>query len=673
MPPQAHRASYRADRDVRDWTTVVDRIQHQSSAGVLWPIVGPRRSGKTWALKALQACFGDEHAGYLLLSRLYGNGGTGLHPLPPDLQGKGILLLDEPGLALFEPSAHDGLAYSPDHPRPDIHALITTLAALQSQGHTLVMAMTPAEWRALVHADGHRGHVSRHDLDDILVPLTRAQALTLAASPERQALVERLPADWTRSPFLLTWLLEWSFQPGLDRNDVDDLLPRFIDHATSDTSIRYVDLVLEEGLDRELRSTLRSIGETGRSTAHDLVGMLRDTGLVQQAPDGLHDIADPILAHHLAPPFRIHHVSDLHFGPKSTTMVDDKLGGSPGAGLGRAAGQHLAQDAYREHVEALPRHERPHLVIVSGDVAEMGRDDLYAPARAWLLRLRDCMRQHPHPRARPRDPCIMLVGGNHDVDWTETRGAAGARKRHLPFVRAFDGIDGVCIARLDQPPGPSRPPTRHRFVGIDLEVVLLGSAEHGGEIDLELLAATDRLRQQALAAGNAADEALALALRKRYGQLDPGLVHHEDLRHIRGTRLYGAFGIAVLHHPVSPMPSTELAPLGGLVNAGQVKQALLEAGFHLVLHGHAHSAWHIAERWPGKHGDRELHILGAPTLSSYETVESQGYNELRVHLEEDGPRVEVILHERRGDGFHASTPVPISTSSAPGRTPMHGR
>jgi hypothetical protein len=267
----------------------------------------------------------------------------------------------------------------------------------------------------------------------------------------------------------------------------------------------------------------------------------------------------------------------------------------------------------------------------------------------------------------------MLVGGNHDVDWEEARGADGARKRHRPFVRAFKDIDGVSIAKLDVPPGRSRPPTRHHFAGIDVEVILLGSAEHGGEIDPELIAATDRLRQHALAAGSTADEAQALTLRKRYGQLDPGLVHHEDLLHIRGTRLYGALGIAVLHHPLSPMPSTELAPLGGLLNAGQVKHALIEAGFHLVLHGHAHSAWHIAERWPGKHDGRELHIIGAPTLSSYETIESHGYNELRVHLAEDGPRVEVILHERKGDGFHASTPVPIPTLSVTGSGSTHGR
>jgi hypothetical protein len=395
MPPQAHRAEYQADRDVRDWSAIIDRIQHQPPAGILWPIVGPRRSGKTWALKALKTRFGTE-AGYQLLSRLYGDGGTSLHPLHADLMDKRILLLDEPGLALFEPSPDGDGRYLPDRPRADITTFIATLAELHSQGRTIVLAMTPAEWRALFRADGARNHISRHDLEYVLGPLTRAQALTLADTAERQTIVERLPPGWTRSPFLLTWLLEWAFLPKPDhtdhgRADIDGLMPLFIDHALGDTSIRYVDRVFEEGLDHELRSALRAIGETGLYPSQDLLGVLRDAGLVEQSRDGLYDVADPLLAYHCAPPFRIHHVSDLHFGPKSTAMVDDKLGGSLGSTLGRSAGQRLAQDAYREHVEALPRHRRPHLLIVSGDITEMGRKEEYRQAKAWLLRLRACM------------------------------------------------------------------------------------------------------------------------------------------------------------------------------------------------------------------------------------------------------------------------------------------
>lgn len=112
------------------------------------------------------------------------------------------------------------------------------------------------------------------------------------------------------------------------------------------------------------------------------------------------------------------------------------------------------------------------------------------------------------------------------------------------------------------------------------------------------------------------------------------------------------------------MPSSvELAPLGGLLNAGQVKDALLEAGFHFVLHGHAHSAWLVAERWFRKHGGRELHVIAAPTLSSDETVESHGYNELCIHFEVDGPRVDVMLYERKGDSFHLTDQQTIALTA----------
>ena len=66
---------------------------------------------------------------------------------------------------------------------------------------------------------------------------------------------------------------------------------------------------------------------------------------------------------------------------------------------------------------------------------------------------------------------------------------------------------------------------------------------------------------------------------------------------IDNTLTFKPVRIAVLHHPVSPIPgTTEIA--AWLVNAGQVKDALLEKHFCVVLHGHVHSAWVGQECWP---------------------------------------------------------------------------
>ncbi|MFO0605182.1 MAG: metallophosphoesterase [Polyangiales bacterium] len=89
--------------------------------------------------------------------------------------------------------------------------------------------------------------------------------------------------------------------------------------------------------------------------------------------------------------------------------------------------------------------------------------------------------------------------------------------------------------------------------------------------------------------------------------------------------------IAVLHHPVSPLPDTEVARFGGLLNAGAVKEALLAKGFHLVLHGHVHRGWFAQERqWGADGAPRTLAVASAPTLGSRETAKDQGFNEIEV-------------------------------------------
>jgi hypothetical protein len=228
MPSYESRSSYQVDRDVRDWTRLLDHIEHRDPAGVFWPIVGPRRSGKTWALKALAAKLAPRASHYQLLSRIYAAQGPGLDTIADTLTSEHVLLLDEPGFALFRPAPDNDRSYLPDDPRDDIDALIQALARLHDRGVRIVMAMTPAEWRALLRADRGRDHVSPHDLSHALGPLTADQALQIARDDEARALVGRLPSPWTRSPFLLTWLLHHAFVDGTPHDDLPAFLRGFI-------------------------------------------------------------------------------------------------------------------------------------------------------------------------------------------------------------------------------------------------------------------------------------------------------------------------------------------------------------------------------------------------------------------------------------------------------------
>ena len=107
---------------------------------------------------------------------------------------------------------------------------------------------------------------------------------------------------------------------------------------------------------------------------------------------------------------------------------------------------------------------------------------------------------------------------------------------------------------------------------------------------------------------------------------------------------------------MSALPTvTEIARYAGLLNAGAVKDLLLEHEFNLVLHGHTHSAWFGVEHWPGLHEDRKLHIAAAPSLSSREVTENHGYNAIELHrdLDENAHRIyELTVRRVLRQGAH---------------------
>jgi Icc-related predicted phosphoesterase len=87
--------------------------------------------------------------------------------------------------------------------------------------------------------------------------------------------------------------------------------------------------------------------------------------------------------------------------------------------------------------------------------------------------------------------------------------------------------------------------------------------------------------------------------------------------------------IAVLHHPPSPFPYTETKPYAGLLNAGVIKQLLMDKGFCLALCGHVHSGWFVEERWQ-ESASRTLRIAAAPSLGSSEIAEKNGFNLVEI-------------------------------------------
>lgn len=619
MPVFDARSDYDPRRDVRDHGELHALVARLPQKGVLYPLIGARRAGKTWMLRALEHRLNGarpDAARYVDLRRV----GVSL----PEPAAGECLLLDEPELADDGEGARDP------------QALLAWCARAHAARAILLLAMTPAEWSVLEAAGEARGLVSARDLR-FLAPLSDAQAKKLARTRAAKALLAKLPPLWRRSPFLL----ELVFQVAEEAAEADPSLAeeiwellRAVRERSEDAEFFYFEAVYRNGLTAAQREVIEAMAR-GVEREPPEADLLRRAGLLARSGHRT-VLADPILEANLLP-LRIHHVSDVHFGPKSAERVDAKDLGSHASRMRDALGAPRVADAYAAHLAELAAAGRaPHLLVVSGDLAERALSAEFEAARAWIDAIRP--RLADHPRLRPGEPNVLLVPGNHDVDWREAAapGEESLRARHFAFARAFEPSELPRSLRpaLEHPPA-SRPLALASYPELGLEIALLSSSELGGEpagdrVRDELLGLIGRLRREALAERDA-DRVIALGA--QISRIDPGLVHHADIERLARAELRQPVRVAVLHHPVSPLPMTELAPYAGLVNAGELKDTLVRRQFCLVLHGHTHTGWFGKEQWPERHEDRSLRIAAAPSLGSREVQEHNGYNEIEIRRE----------------------------------------
>lgn len=594
---------FQADHELRNWDALVQTVQTMPH-GVFWPLLGARRSGKTWALQAIADALGPANAAHVTLDQI----DASKHSLPERAHGRKFLLFDEPGGVLFEDSSPERVISEGRKPNAaSARAFVEWCRSLKDAGIIITLALTPAEWQAVLEVGGR--WVSHKDLEyRRLGPLSPEQAQRLPRTPQQRELLEQLPPIWRRNPFLLAEIFRYALDSPIgDMRDLENETIAELNAGKYD----YLYHVLHDGLLPEHREALRKVARYEKPN-EERGRMLLRLGLLMKSDSGEYEIGDPVLANHYPRPVRIHHISDLHFGPKTALRVDAKDRSQIGGAMAAAAGQGPVRDEYLDWLAQLEPHQRPQLLVVSGDIAESGQDDQLEAGRAWLERVAALLA--PHPGLGPNDPRVLLVPGNHDVNRATVEGSAGARRRHLPFSRVFATTPWP-FPQLVEPP-ESREPAHQHYRSIGVAFALLGSAEFGSTSD------------------------------PHYGRLDPGLVHDRDIQHLRSAVWkHEPIRIAVVHHPLASNPSiaTEVAPYSGLTNGGALQAAVQEQGFALLLHGHTHAAY--LER------KGTVLTVGAGTLGSRQTYERHGFNEIVVTREGARYQVEVRTYERRAQSF----------------------
>lgn len=623
---------YDPARDVFDRTALVRRVRGAPPGAVCWVFVAPRRGGKTWTLRALEHHLGARAQVVDVRGAVF--------QAPSALERGDTVLVDEPGYTLREAG----------------RAFVSGCRALQARGVRVVVAATPAEYEAL-------GACCQAGQGDVAGAVLHAPRLTADGASriagrgvEGAALLGRVPEAWRATPFLLELCLyAIELDPALA--DAAAVARRAISLAESEYD--YMKFAWCQGLTEPQRAVVRACLRGAAPTDHAERDLLERAGVLREGTSGRFQVADPILAATLAP-LRIHHVSDVHVGPKSYEAVDMK---SSDPAPREAMGPAFVRERYIEHLrECGAAGTAPHVLVCSGDCVEYANEtEQYVDFASWLVDAEALLASHP---AVPVEKRTLLVGGNHDVDWKLA--AHGNRDRH----RAFAAVAG---ARPH--PGLHIAPERRAVAEVSfpeagVSFVLLGSAEYGGTVTHDplragVLAALDATkthaptsdpallkRMEALRARLLDDPLMELRsvldalcpdttdkerrekIEEQHWKVmrvDPGFVDDRDLARLRAHDWPHAVKIAVLHHPVSPLPDTEVARFGGLLNAGAVKEALLAKGFHLVLHGHVHRGWFAQERqWGADGAPRTLAVASAPTLGSRETAKDQGFNEIEV-------------------------------------------
>ncbi|MFC5287625.1 metallophosphoesterase [Actinokineospora guangxiensis] len=316
------------------------------------------------------------------------------------------------------------------------------------------------------------------------------------------------------------------------------------------------------------QSTAEQIRALGDAGVHPAKAAGFATWLVSRARNrGGVSTVDPF-----APPHRPHllfHISDVHFGP----LRAGETGGAMSVHRFEPDQNTLSlhetlADEFRAAIKREKCAPEDTTVVVSGDLAYTGQQDEFDRVHDFLVAL--CAEITISPKQ------VVLVPGNHDIDWTAPKHDMGRRfDNYLSFARKFYGKDlfhqlyplvtwNFEVDKRRPEPNELISFAKHgpyTFVGLN-SCIFEDDQNHYGYVGLRQLNSVQR-----------------------------------RLRDFSGDDGEDGIRVAVMHHHLHPYPealrsaskaSDIVLDLSTVRDAGIVEQRLSRMGFSLLLHGHKH-------------------------------------------------------------------------------------
>lgn len=282
------------------------------------------------------------------------------------------------------------------------------------------------------------------------------------------------------------------------------------------------------------------------------------------------------------------HLSDLHLGDADAweRKTDDKVGLVPRDENARLSVLSTSLKAVQRHLAA--QDASLDVVVVSGDITSKYETVGFERFGALLDQLKLVPAEN-----------VVVVPGNHDVDWRRDPGTPAKYAQFLEHTRAKRMRTPICDG-VDFTGDPKDSEADPVVLLDDCVVVAINSANWCG-----------------VKLGGA---------RRKDNVYDIARVSEEQLDRL--TDMLRAYDttelvrIAVLHHHLLPVSENEeVKYFESFTNLARLRAWLRDHGFHAVLHGHKHQSaltWdHVYEFAHHDKPPRRMLVVSAPTPTSW--------------------------------------------------------